>query len=78
MIDVWGFCKRRRGGGLSRICEYVKFMKIEKYLDTPQPIPLRSPKKYVEPYYFPSPEHQALTRLNNDEFVKRYGMLNHH
>lgn len=77
--DVWGFCKRRRGGGESRLCEYAKFIKIEKYLDAPSPMPHRLPKKFVEPYYFPSPDYQDPSRMRTQSVVKRLGgMTTHH
>lgn len=77
--DVWGFCKRRRGGGESRLCEYAKFIKIEKYLDAPSPMPHRLPKKFVEPFYFPSPDYQDPTRMRTLSVIKRSGgMTNQH
>lgn len=71
-FDVWGFCRKRMGGGLSSQCEYVKFMTIVKYLDAPHPTVKRLSNYYVNPHFFPGPDNTAPNRMRNSSRVKRY------
>jgi hypothetical protein len=75
-LDAWGTTKLRHGGGSSLVCEFVRFMTVVQYLDTPAPRVSRLVYRNSDPYNFPGPDHTPPTRDRMDPEVKAYGMFN--
>lgn len=73
---MWGTCKRRHGGGASRVCEFTKYMNIVEFLDPVSPRVSRLSDKYIRPYFFPGLDHTKPNRGQSERLVKKYQMFN--
>jgi hypothetical protein len=51
MIEGWGQCLRRLGGGPATIYEFVKFVHMIQFLDPPESVAKRLCDRYVEPFF---------------------------
>ena len=61
---------RRLGGGASMLMENVKFTGIIKFLDPPCPVPKRMVDRYVDPFFYPGPDHSPGQRESSDRTTK--------
>eukprot|EP01036_Dinobryon_divergens_P026681 gene26681-35357_t len=77
-FEGWGKCLRRHGGGSSTIFEFVRFIKIDEFLDPPQTVQARLNDKCAEPFFYNSrdknhvPNRQRADRsIRVDHLLKR-------
>lgn len=75
-IDAWGHCKARHGGIPSLVCEFVRFTKVEEYLDPPCPRVSRLVKRNVIPHNFPGPDATPPNRAVTSREMKIFRMFN--
>lgn len=68
--DVWGYVKKRYGGGSSFEVENAKLIRIEDFLDPPHPVPERLNTHYVAPFYQNPADHSPPNRLRSSHHFK--------
>ncbi len=74
-FDCWGKCNRRYGGGLGAKYEYVKYIRIEEFLNPPKTVSKKQSEHPIHPHCYPKRDHsptlQARKPIEHSVFVDK-------